>query len=46
MSQAGSKDSLHRSLRAGREALLWKLDRLSEYDVRRPMTRTGTNLLA
>ncbi len=46
MSQAGSKDSLHRYLGAGREALLWKLDGLSEYDVRRPMTRTGTNLLA
>src|SRR4028119_1039072 len=28
-----------------REALLWKLDGLSEYDVRRPLTPTGTNLL-
>lgn len=28
-----------------REALLWKLDGLGEYDVRRPMTPTGTNLL-
>lgn len=28
-----------------RNALLWKLDGLSEYDVRRPMTPTGTNLL-
>ena len=27
------------------EALLWKLDGLSEYDVRRPLTPTGTNLL-
>jgi uncharacterized damage-inducible protein DinB len=25
--------------------VLWKLDGLSEYDVRRPMTPTGTNLL-
>jgi hypothetical protein len=25
--------------------VLWKLDRLSEYDVRRPMTPTGTDLL-
>ncbi len=25
--------------------MLWKLDGLSEYDVRRPMTPTGTNLL-
>ena len=24
---------------------MWKLDGLSEYDVRRPMTPTGTNLL-
>jgi len=40
-----SKAVLHRYLRSAREALLWKLDGLSEYDVRRPMTRTGTNLL-
>jgi hypothetical protein len=39
------KDDLHRYLVAGRDALLWKLDGLSEYDVRRPMTPTGTNLL-
>jgi hypothetical protein len=32
-------------LERGREAVLWKLDGLSEYDVRRPMTPTGTNLL-
>ena len=24
---------------------MWKLDGLSEYDIRRPMTPTGTNLL-
>jgi hypothetical protein len=30
---------------AAREALLWKLDGLAEYDVRRPLTPTGTNLL-
>jgi len=34
-----------RYLDAAREGLLWKLDGLSEYDVRRPLTRTGTNLL-
>ncbi|TMK79332.1 MAG: DinB family protein, partial [Actinobacteria bacterium] len=28
-----------------REALLWKLEGLSEYDIRRPMVPTGTNLL-
>ncbi|WP_053849397.1 DinB family protein [Streptomyces sp. NRRL B-24085] len=39
------KDSLHGRLRRDREALLWKLDGLSEYDARRPLTATGTNLL-
>jgi uncharacterized protein DUF664 len=32
-------------LQGGRDALLWKLDGLSEYDVRRPLVPTGTNLL-
>ncbi len=36
------KSDLHRYLQAAREALLWKLDTLSEYDVRRPLTPTGT----
>ena len=39
------KTDLHNYLRAAREALLWKLEGLSEYDVRRPMVPTGTNLL-
>jgi uncharacterized damage-inducible protein DinB len=39
------KADLHRYLGAAREAVLWKLDGLSEYDVRRPLTSTGTNLL-
>lgn len=39
------KRDLHRYLQAGRDALLWKLDGLSEYDARRPMTSTGTNVL-
>lgn len=39
------KDDLQRYLQQGRDALLWKLDGLSEYDIRRPMTPTGTNLL-
>lgn len=39
------KQDLHRYLQQAREAVLWKLDGLSERDVRRPMTRTGTNLL-
>lgn len=32
-------------LQDARDVLLWKLDGLSEYDIRRPMTPTGTNLL-
>jgi hypothetical protein len=40
-----SKADLHRYLQQARDALVWKLDGLSEYDVRRPMTPTGTNLL-
>lgn len=39
------KDELHASLRASRGVMLAKLDNLSEYDRRRPMTPTGTNLL-
>lgn len=32
-------------LQDARDTLLWKLEGLSEYDIRRPMTPTGTNLL-
>ena len=39
------KADLHRYLQTAREALLWKLDGLSEYDIRRPLVPTGTNLL-
>ena len=39
------KDDLRHYLQRGREALLWKLEGLSEYDVRRPLVPTGTNLL-
>jgi hypothetical protein len=39
------KEELHRRLQASRVTLLSKLDNLSEYDRRRPMTPTGTNLL-
>jgi uncharacterized damage-inducible protein DinB len=45
MTDAGPKAHLHRYLQTARDALLWKLDGLGEYDVRRPMTPTGTNLL-
>ncbi|MFE8915231.1 DinB family protein [Streptomyces globisporus] len=40
-----AKDTLHARLRRDREALLWKLDGVPAYDVRRPLTATGTNLL-
>ncbi|QYA96006.1 DinB family protein [Streptomyces anulatus] len=40
-----AKANLHSRLRRDRDALLWKLDGLSEYDARRPLTATGTNLL-
>ncbi|MDT0531976.1 DinB family protein [Micromonospora sp. DSM 115977] len=39
------KDDLHSYLKGGRDALLWKLDGLGEYDARRPLTPTATNLL-
>ena len=40
-----AKTYLHNYLRAVRQAMLDKVDGLSEYDTRRPMTATGTNLL-
>lgn len=39
------KEELHSYLRGARETLVWKLEGLSEYDIRRPLTPTGTNLL-
>ena len=45
MSEADEKQTLQRFLQYARGALLWKLEGLSDYDIRRPMTPTGTNLL-
>ncbi|MCW7985324.1 DinB family protein [Streptomyces libani] len=45
MTASGPKADLHRYLQSARDALLWKLEGLSEYDIRRPLTPTGTNLL-
>jgi uncharacterized damage-inducible protein DinB len=45
MATPGPKEDLQRYLQAGREALVWKLEGLSDYDVRRPLVPTGTNLL-
>jgi hypothetical protein len=40
-----AKATLHRYLQGARDVIVWKLDGLSEYDVRRPLTPTATNLL-
>jgi hypothetical protein len=45
MTETDQKSELRDYLQRGRDALVWKLDGLSEYDIRRPMTPTGTNLL-
>jgi Protein of unknown function (DUF664) len=45
MPASNAKADLQRYLQLAREALLWKLDGTTDYDARRPMTPTGTNLL-
>ena len=45
MTPPDAKSVLVEYLQSGRDALVWKLEGLSEYDVRRPLTPTGTNLL-
>jgi hypothetical protein len=45
MTESDLKADLRRYLQEGRDALLWKLDGLAEYDIRRPLVPTGTNLL-
>ena len=45
MESSDPKANLHLYLQSAREALLWKLEGLEEYDVRRPLVPTGTNLL-
>jgi hypothetical protein len=45
MDDAFAKEYLLNDLRQVREVMLWKLDGLSEYDIRRSLTSTGTNLL-
>ena len=45
MPQKDPKSDLHDYLRDARTSVLWKLQGLSEYDVRRPLVLTGTNLL-
>ena len=45
MGNGDPRSDLHRYLQMAREVLVWKLQGLSEYEIRRPMTPTGTNLL-
>ncbi|RKT57269.1 DinB family protein [Saccharothrix australiensis] len=45
MTGPSAKSELHRYLQLARDAVLWKLEGLAEYDARRPLTPTGTNLL-
>ena len=45
MAESDHKADLKLYLQGARETLIWKLDGLSEYDIRRPLVPTGTNLL-
>jgi hypothetical protein len=45
MDETGIKADLRYYLQHARDALLWKMEGLSEYDIRRPLVPTGTNLL-
>ncbi|WP_062213381.1 DinB family protein [Streptomyces sp. NBRC 109706] len=45
MDESKAKADLQRYLRSARDALVWKLEGLGEYDARRPHTATGSNLL-
>ena len=42
MTDTPAKADLRADLQMGRDAMLWKLEGLSGYDRRRPMTPTGT----
>ena len=45
MTESEPKTTLLRYLQDGRNVVVWKLEGLDDYDVRRPLVRTGTNLL-
>jgi uncharacterized damage-inducible protein DinB len=45
MDDSAAKATLKRYLDVARDSLLWKLEGLQEYDVRRPLTPTASNLL-
>jgi hypothetical protein len=42
---SAEKQDMVTYLQRGRDAVVWKLEGLSEYDVRRPLVPSGTNLL-
>ncbi len=41
----GLEAELHDDFQQAQEALVWKLEGLSEYDLRQPLVPTATNLL-
>ena len=41
----GEKETLHFSLNRHRDAVLWKVEGISDEQLRRPMTPSGTNLI-
>lgn len=45
LATGSEKAILHARLKLSRDALVWKLEGLSDSDVRRPMTHTATNLI-
>ena len=45
MKITSAKGALVRYFNVGHQAMLWKLEGLSDYDARRPLTPTGTNVL-
>jgi len=45
MATSDPKADLRRYLQLARDAMLWKLEGLPEYQIRRPLVPTGTNLL-
>ena len=45
MDETPAKATLKRYLDVARDTLVWKLEGLSEYDARRPLTPTASNLL-
>jgi hypothetical protein len=45
MAEYDPKADLHNYLNEERKSVLWKLDGASEYDIRRPVVPSGTNLL-